>query len=129
VVLCFDNLHSFHDIYKDILANPQIADKQAEVYKQLDVYLDSNQALETAPMYPLPPDLSPEDLRRLNQLSHLEHMAMMAMSSTEEELAFFRLPPEERAAIVEKLTPLMARTWANFEKKHAAMGHPMHKHN
>jgi len=129
IAQCFDNLHSFHDIYNDILAHPQIADKQGEVYKQLAIYLDTNQALETAPMHPLPADLGPEELRRLNQLTHLEHMAMMVMNSSEEEMAFSRLPGEERAAAVEKLTPVMAQTWPNFEKKHAAMGQSGHKHD
>jgi hypothetical protein len=126
MALCFDNLHSFHDIYNDILAHPQIADKQAEVYKQLEVFLDPASELETAPMHPLPANLSREDLRRLNQLDHLEHMAMMVMDSSEEELAFFRKPAEERAAEVEKLMPVMARAWPNFEKKHAEMGHSVH---
>lgn len=126
IAWCFDNLHSFHDIYNDILAHPQIADKQGEVYKQLDVFLDPAQALETAPMHPLQPRLSREDHRRLNQLSHLEHMAMMVMGSSEEQLAFFRLPAAERAKKAEALMPVMARTWPNFERKHADMGHTMH---
>lgn len=126
IAQCFDNLHMFHDIYNDILAHPQIADKQAEVYRQLDIFLDPTKALETAPMHPLPPALASEDLRRLNQLSHIEHMAMMVMSSTEEELAFLRQSDKERTATVDKLLPLMAQTWPNFEKKHAAMGHAMH---
>ena len=128
VAHCFDNLHMFHDIYNDILAHPKIQDKRAEVYKQLDVFLDSQRALETAPMHPLPANLSREDHRRLNQLSHLEHMAMMVMGSPEEELAFLRSASEERAAIVEKLIPVMARTWPNLEKKHAEAGHQMHRH-
>ncbi len=123
---CFDNLHMFHDIYNDILAHPQIADKQAEVYRQLDIFLEPTKALETAPMHPLPPALTSEDLRRLNQLSHIEHMAMMVMSSSEEELIFLRQPAEERAATVDNLLPVMAQTWPNFQKKHAAMGHAMH---
>ena len=129
IAFCFDNLHSFHDIYNDILAHPQIADKQAEVYRQLDPYLGPAQALETAPMHPLPADLSREDLRRLNQLSHLEHMTMMVMGSSQEQMAFLRQTAEERATAVEKLMPVMARTWPNFEKKHAAMDTmPGHKH-
>jgi hypothetical protein len=118
----FDNLHSFHDIYNDILAHPKITDKKAEVYKQLAVFLDPQHARETAPMHPLPATLSREDHRRLNQLEHLEHMAMMLMP-TSEQMQFFRGAREERAATVEKLRPLMAQTWANFEKKHAEMEH------
>jgi len=128
IALCFDNLHSFHDIYNDILAHPKIADKQAEVYKQLDVFFDPAQALETAPMHPLPADLSREELRRLNQLDHLEHMAMMVMDASEEQMAFLRISPEERAAAVEKLMPQMARTWPNFERKHTSMGMKMPGH-
>lgn len=123
----FDNLHSFHDIYNDILAHPQVPDKRAEVYKQLDIFLDPANALETSPMHPLPAGLSREDHRRLNQLEHLEHMAMMLMP-TDDQLAFFRAPAADRAAIVEKLAPLMARHWPNFEKKHAELGHHLHQH-
>ncbi len=123
---CFDNLHSFHDIYNDILAHPQIADKQAEVYRQLDVFLDPPRALESAPMHPLPANLSAVDLRRLNQFSHLEHMAMMVMSSSEEERAFLRQSAEERITTVDTLLPVMSQTWPNFEKKHAEKGHLKH---
>ena len=129
IALCFDNLHSFHDIYNDILAHPKITDKESAVYKQLDTFLDPVQALETAPMRPLPPGLSREDHRRLNQLSHLEHMAMMVMSSSDEQVAFLRKPAAERVATVERLTPVIERTWPNFEKKHAEMGHAAHQHH
>ncbi len=129
MALCFDNLHTFHDIYNDILAHPKIADKQAEVYKQLDVFLDPTRALETAPMHPLPANLSRADLRLLNQLSHLEHMAMMVMDSAEDQVAFFHVPADARATAVEKLLPVMAATWPNFEKKHESMGHQMHMHH
>lgn len=125
IAFAFDNLHSFHDIYNDILAHPQIRDKRGEVYRQLDAYLDPAQALETAPREPLPPDLSPEDHRRLNQLEHLEHMAMMLMPASE-QMAFFRATPGERAAVVQRYWPHMARTWPNFEKKHAEMRHHSH---
>jgi len=129
IAFCFDNLHSFHDIYNDILAHPQIPDKRAEVYKQLDVYLDPSAQLETAPMIPLPAGLSPEQHCQLNQLSHLEHMALMVMSSADEQLAFLAMSPAERAPTLDKLMPVMARTWPNFEKKHSTMGHPApHKH-
>ena len=129
IALCFDNLHSFHDIYNDILAHPKITDKESAVYKQLDTFLDPVQALETAPMRSLPPGLSREDHRRLNQLSHLEHMAMMVMSSSDEQVAFLREPAAERVATVERLTPVIERTWPNFEKKHAEMGHAAHQHH
>jgi hypothetical protein len=121
----FDNLHSFHDIYNDILAHPKIADKKAEVYKQLGVFLDPQQAKETAPMQPLPATLTREDHRRLNQLEHLEHMAMMLITA-DEQIRFSRASREERAATVAKLRPEMAKHWANFVKKHAEMEHKHH---
>jgi hypothetical protein len=124
----FDNLHSFHDIYNDLLAHPKIADKQAEIYRQLDVYLEPGSQLETAPMHPLPANLSADELRRLNRLTHLEHMAMMVMNSSDDELAFLREDEQARAAIVETLMPVMAHTWPNFEKKHAERGHAVHEH-
>lgn len=122
---CFDNLHMFHDIYNDILAHPQIADKRAEVYAQLDAFLKPDEALETAPLEPLPTGLSREDHRRLNQLSHLEHMAMMLLPAAE-QLEFFRQTPGERAETVQRLRPKMVRHWPNLEKKHPA-GHE-HQH-
>ncbi len=125
----FDNLHSFHDIYNDVLAHPKITDKQGEIYRQLDVYLDPASQLESAPMHPLPANLSPDELRRLNQLSHLEHMAMMVMNSTDQELAFLSAEEDARASTLESLMPVMAHTWPNFEKKHAELGHSMHQHH
>jgi hypothetical protein len=125
---CFDNLHSFHDIYNDILAHPKIAtasEKRTEVYEQLTVFLDPQAQIETAPKEPLPASLSREDHRLLNQLEHLEHMAMMLLSQAE-QLAFLRTPAEERAATVARLRPVMARTWPNFERKHAERGHHEH---
>ena len=128
IALCFDNLHSFHDIYNDILAHPQILEKRAEVYKQLDVFLTAGTRLETAPMVPLPPGLSREQHRQLNQLSHLEHMALMVMTSADEQLAFLAISLADRAAALDKLMPVMGRTWPNFEKKHAGGSHGLHKH-
>ena len=121
----FDNLHMFHDIYNDILAHPKISDKGAEVYGQLEAFLAPGEALETAPLEPLPAGLSREDHRRLNQLTHLEHMAMMLLP-TAEQVVFFRQPPEVRSATVQRLRPEMVRHWPNLEKKHPA-GHE-HQH-
>ncbi len=121
----FDNLHAFHDIYNDILAHPKIADKRAEVYKQLAVFLDATQAPETAPRHPLPADLSRADHRALNQLQHIEHLAMMLMPQRE-QLEFFRAPAEHRGHIVADWRPKMAATWPNFEKKHGEMEHKHH---
>ncbi len=118
----FDNLHSFHDIYNDILAHPKITDKRAEVYKQLAEFLSPTGSLERAPMHPLPEGLSREDHRALNQLEHIEHMAMMILS-TQEQLEFFRAPAEHRGHIVAGLRAQMAALWPNFEKKHAEGQH------
>jgi hypothetical protein len=52
----------------------------------------------------------------------------MVMDSTELELAFLRAEEHARASTLESLMPVMARTWPNFEKKHAEMGHTMHEH-
>ena len=123
----FDNLHMFHDIYNDILAHPQIPDKRAEVYKQLEEFRKPDEALETAPLEPLPADLTREDHRRLNQLTHLEHMAMMLMP-TAEQVEFFRQSPEVRAQVVQKLRPEMVRHWPNLEKKHPAGHEHQHQH-
>ncbi len=125
IAQCFDNLR-FHDIYNDILAHPQITNKQAEVYCQLDVFLDPDKALESAPMHPLPASLSAGDFRLLNQLSHIEHMGMMLMSSSDEELDFLRQPADERLVSLATLLPVMAQTWPNFERKHAGMAHAKH---
>lgn len=121
----FDNLHTFHDIYNDILAHPKIADKRAEVYKQLAVFLEPKQQIETAPMHSLPANLSREDHRALNQLEHMEHMAMMLMPQAD-QLAFFRAPAEHRGHIVAEWRPKMAATWPNFERKHGEMEHKHH---
>jgi len=121
----FDNLHSFHDIYNDILAHPKITDKRATVYDQLSVFLSPQGAPEQAPMHPLPADLSAADHRQLNQLEHIEHMAMMILPA-EDQLAFFRASKEHRGHIVAELRPQMARLWPNFEKKHAETGHEHH---
>jgi hypothetical protein len=121
----FDNLHSFHDIYNDILAHPQITDKRGEVYGQLAVFQAPTGALETAPRHPLPPDLSRQDHRRLNQLDHLEHMAMMVMPA-EDQVEFFRMEKESRARLVERWLPVMKQHWPNLEKKHGDHGHQQH---
>lgn len=121
----FDNLHSFHDIYNDILAHPQITDKRGEVYKQLEVFLNPAGSLEQAPMHPLPANLSREDHRLLNQLEHIEHMAMMILP-TNEQLDFFRAPAEHRGHMVAELRPKMAALWPNFEKKHSEGQHQHH---
>lgn len=52
---------------------------------------------------------------------------MMVMPGSEEQLSFFRKPRDQRDSIVEKLTPIMVRTWPGFEKKHAEMGHTLHR--
>jgi hypothetical protein len=52
-------------------------------------------------------------------------MAMMLLPVAE-QLSFFRAPAEERAKVVERLRPQMARTWPNFERKHAEL-QPHHR--
>ena len=125
IASAFDNLHSFHDIYNDILAHPQIPDKRSEVYKQLGEFLTPTGSLERAPMHPLPPGLSREDHRQLNQLEHIEHMAMMILPAAE-QMEFFRAPAEHRGHIVAGLRAQMAALWPNFEKKHAEGQHQHH---
>jgi hypothetical protein len=121
----FDNLHSFHDIYNDILAHPKISDKRGEVYKQLNEFLTPAGSLERAPMHPLPDNLTREDHRALNQLEHIEHMAMMILPANE-QMDFFRAPAEHRGHIVAGLRAQMAALWPNFEKKHAEGQHQHH---
>ncbi|MFY9270607.1 MAG: hypothetical protein WAO55_12775, partial [Candidatus Manganitrophaceae bacterium] len=94
VAATFDNLHSFHDIYMDILTNPSVRDKRDEVYRQLDLMQASKKDLETMPLHPLPP-ISIEQQQTLLQMNPEEAMAMMMMS-TEEQLAFLTMPPEAR---------------------------------
>ncbi len=52
----------------------------------------------------------------------------MMLLSTEEQLRFFRASQEERDKVATRLRPKMARTWPNFEKKHAEMGGMHHHH-
>ncbi|MDC4223854.1 MAG: hypothetical protein MPW15_06390, partial [Candidatus Manganitrophus sp.] len=101
VAATFDNLHSFHDIYMDILANPSVRDKRGEVYRQLDLMQASTEDLETMPLHPLPP-IPIEQQQRLLQMNPEEAMAMMMMSP-EEQLAFLDLPSEKRKEKIDRL--------------------------
>ncbi len=94
VAATFDNLHSFHDIYMDILTNPAVRDKQEEAYRQLQLMQAPVEDLETMPLYFLPP-IPIEQQQPLLQMGPEEAMAMMMMS-TEEQLAFLKMSSEER---------------------------------
>jgi hypothetical protein len=101
VAATFDNLHSFHDIYMDILTNPSVRDKRDEVYHQLDLMQASKEDLETMPLHPLPP-IPIEQQQTLLQMNPEEAMTMMMMT-TEEQLAFLKMPPEEREEKVDQM--------------------------
>ncbi len=101
VAATFDNLHSFHDIYMDILTNPSVQDKRDEVYRQLDLMQSPREDLETMPLHPLPP-IPIDQQQVLLQMNPEEAMAMMMMT-TEEQVAFIKMPPEERKERVEQL--------------------------
>ncbi len=117
----FDNLHTFHDIYNDILAIPAIEDKRAEVYAQLKWMLDPNQHLETMPAYPLPP-IPPDRRWPLILMNHHEHMLMMILP-VEEQLRFLKMPAEERAMVLEQKWPEVLKHLPLLAKKG-----PQHKH-
>jgi hypothetical protein len=111
VAVTFDNLHTFHDIYMDLLTNPAVRDKRDEAYRQLAKILDPERDLETAPLYPLPP-IPIDQQQTLLQMSPEEAMTMMLIS-TEEQLAFLKMTPQERR---ERMDRSM--------KRHEGMGHP-----
>lgn len=94
VAATFDNLHSFHDIYMDILTNPAVLDKQEAAYRQLALMQAPTEHLESMPLHPLPP-IPIEEQQSLLQMSPEEAMAMMTMS-TEDQLTFLKLSPEQR---------------------------------
>ncbi len=100
IAATFDNLHSFHDIYMDILTNPSVRNKRDEVYRQLDLMQAPKEDLETMPLHSLPP-IPIREQQRLLQMSPEEAMAMMMMS-TEEQMAFLKMSPEERRERTER---------------------------
>ncbi|MGH7274613.1 MAG: hypothetical protein ACREIQ_09180, partial [Nitrospiria bacterium] len=73
VAATFDNLHTFHDIYMDVLTNPLVGDKRGEAYRQLAVMLDPEVELETMPAHPLPP-IPLDQQQPLLQMDPHEHM-------------------------------------------------------
>lgn len=90
----FDNLHTFHDIYMDVMTRPAVRDKRGEAYRQRSLMLDPTGNLEKMPSPPLP--LIPFDQQRpLLQTDQMEHMAMM-MLSTDEQMQFLKMPPNQR---------------------------------
>lgn len=94
VAATFDNLHSFHDIYMDILTNPAVRNKREEAYRQLHLMQEPVENLETMPLHPLP-SIPIEQQQTLLQMGPDEAMAMMMMS-TAEQMAFLTLSGEER---------------------------------
>ncbi|MBI3802196.1 MAG: hypothetical protein HY282_00335 [Nitrospirae bacterium] len=94
IAATFDNLHSFHDIYMDILTNPAVRNKREEAVRQLHLMQAPIENLETMPLHPLPP-IPIEQQQALLQMNPEEAMAMMMMS-TEAQLAFLKMSPEER---------------------------------
>ncbi|HEY5600038.1 MAG TPA: hypothetical protein VIK48_05045 [Candidatus Manganitrophaceae bacterium] len=105
VAVTFDNLHTFHDIYMDLLTNPSVRDKRGEAYRQLKTILYPQGDLETAATRPLPP--IPLDRQgALLQMNQEEHMAMMTMS-TDEQMSFLEMSSEERKEKIDRLTGKM----------------------
>lgn len=101
VAATFDNLHTFHDIYMDLLAHPSVLDKKGEAYRQLSTMMDPKSHLETMPSRSLPP-IPLEKQQPLLQLNQEEHMAMMMMSK-EDQLEFLDLSPAERKERVDQI--------------------------
>lgn len=99
VAATFDNLHTFHDIYMDLLTDPSVTDKKKEAYRQLALMMDPNRHLEEMPSRFLPP-IPVEEQQPLLQLNQEEHMAMMMPK--EEQLQFLDLSPEKRKERVDQ---------------------------
>jgi hypothetical protein len=94
VAATFDNLHTFHDIYMDLLTDPSVLDKKKEAYRQLALMMDPQSNLEEMPSRSLPP-IPLEDQQPLLQLNQKEHMGMMMMPA-DEQLQFLKMSPQER---------------------------------
>jgi hypothetical protein len=94
VAATFDNLHTFHDIYMDLLTDPSITDKRGEAYRQLALMMDPLTHLEEMPSRSLTP-IPLEDQQPLLQLNQEEHMIMM-MLPADEQLDFLKMSPRER---------------------------------
>lgn len=100
VAATFDNLHTFHDIYMDVLTNPIVRDKRGEAYRQLSLMIDpaENLAEGSAPL----PEIPVEEQQSLLQIDPDEHMVMMEMSQ-EEQMRFLALPDEKRKERVKEI--------------------------
>ena len=101
VAATFDNLHTFHDIYMDVLTNPLVRDKRGEAYRQLAVMLDPEAELETMTMHPLPP-IPFDQQQPLLQMDPQEQMAMMMLSG-DKQMKFLKMSPGERKKRMEEL--------------------------
>ena len=95
VAAVFDNLHTFHDIYMDLLTNPAVHDKREEAYKQLALMANPSSHLEEQPAHLLLPPVPVDRQQPLLQMDQEEHMAMM-MLSTKEQHRLLALPVEAR---------------------------------
>ena len=100
VAATFDNLHTFHDIYMDLLPARSVSDKKKEAYRQLALMMDPRTDLEAMPSRSLAP-IPVAKQQPLLQLNQEEHMAMMMMSK-EEQLQFLDLSPEKRKERVDQ---------------------------
>jgi hypothetical protein len=114
IAATFDNLHTFHDIYMDILTNPAVRDKRDEAYRQLSVMLDPKRDLERMPSLSLP-SMSLEAQQSLLQMGQEEHMAMMMMS-VDEQLRFIGMTPEERKKMRDKMMQKMEQMEGHSER-------------
>ena len=94
VAATFDNLHTFHDIYMDLLTDRSVSDKKNEAYRQLALMMDPRSNLEERPPRPLAP-IPIEAQQPLLQLDQEEHMTMM-MLSADQQLKFLKMSPQER---------------------------------
>lgn len=117
VATVFDNLHTFHDIYMDLLTNPAVQDKRAEAYQQLTIMLNPSSHLEERPASLLLPPVPVDRHQPLLQMDQEEHMAMM-MLSTEEQHRLLALPVETRKQML-----MRQKDHQGMDKKMKGMDH------
>ncbi|MCG3113309.1 MAG: hypothetical protein MCM46_15950 [Candidatus Manganitrophus sp. SB1] len=127
IAATFDNLHTFHDIYMDLLTHPKIRDKRDEAYRQLALISDPSGNLETMPSHPLPP-IPFDQQQPLLQTNQMEHMAMMMMP-TKEQMRFLTLSSLERKKITEKMMKNMNHGGMKNEGGEQKMDHENMDHS